>query len=75
MDDAMDLEIRGYWGTTVFDGTDLTGECLLGFICDPCGKKAIERMTVARKYTDHRMTPEEIQVFVNGELTHQGVSK
>lgn len=50
MDNAMDLEIRGYYGTTVFDGTDMTGECLLGFICDSCGAQAVTRMMVVRKY-------------------------
>lgn len=60
MDNAMALEIRGYYGTTVFDGTDITGCCLMGFICDPCGAKAMERMTVVQKYTDRRATPEEI---------------
>lgn len=59
MDNAMDLEIRGYWGTTVFDGTDMTGECLLGFICDPCGKKAMERMLVVQKYPDRRCQIDE----------------
>lgn len=64
MDNAMDLEIRGYWGTTVFDGTDVTGECLLGFICDPCGEKAMERMTVVQKYPD-------IRVEITEELLEQ----
>lgn len=50
MDKAMDIEIRGYYGTTVFDGTDITGQCMLGFVCDDCGRPMVERMNLVSKY-------------------------
>jgi hypothetical protein len=37
-DNACEVRVGGYYGSSVFDGSDLTGEYLWGYICDACLK-------------------------------------
>ena len=69
---ATTLTIEGYYGGTVFDGTDITGEVLQGFLCDECLRGFKHKLTLVQRFTDRRIkpgTPEwaEFERQLNGE--------